>query len=257
MSKRNWTREETILAFSLYCKTQFGKIHSANPNIIELASLIGRKPAAVSMKMCNFGRFDPVLKSRNVSGLKNGSKMDGLVWDEFSENGEELITEAEIIIAKLRGQTIDELIDLSDYQTIPSGLERERIVKTRINQRFFREALLSSYNSSCCITGINLSELLIASHIKPWSISDPATERVNPSNGLLLNAFHDKAFDKGIISINTSYEILVTARLSDIESDTVNYEWLLSYKGKRINLPEKFTPEKQYIEYHNDVIFMK
>lgn len=62
MANKNWTREETILAFLLYCQVPFGKIHSSNPLIRNLAEVINRTPSAVSMKMCNFGRFDPSLK---------------------------------------------------------------------------------------------------------------------------------------------------------------------------------------------------
>ena len=50
MARRNWTREETILAFELYCQTPFGKIHKENPDIIELAKLINRTPSAVGLK---------------------------------------------------------------------------------------------------------------------------------------------------------------------------------------------------------------
>ena len=64
MERRNWTREETIIALALYCKIPFGKIHHMNPQIIEMATHLGRTPAALSMKMGNFGRFDPELAAR-------------------------------------------------------------------------------------------------------------------------------------------------------------------------------------------------
>ena len=117
LNKGNWTREESILAFSLYCKTPFGKINKNNPQIIELAALIGRTPSAVGMKMCNFGRFDPELKKRNVSGLQNGSKMDEVVWNEFFQNGEDLVGEAANIMANYMKRPVSEQVDLTDLGT--------------------------------------------------------------------------------------------------------------------------------------------
>ena len=42
----NWTREQLKLAFYFHCQTPFGKLHSRNPEIVELAELIGRTPDA-------------------------------------------------------------------------------------------------------------------------------------------------------------------------------------------------------------------
>ena len=79
------------------------------------------------------------------------------------------------------------------------GKEKERIIKTRVNQSLFRKVVLATYNNKCCITGLAQPELLIASHIIPWSVNEK--ERLNPSNGICLNALHDKAFDSGLIAI--------------------------------------------------------
>ena len=90
-----------------------------------------------------------------------------------------------------------------------------------------------------------------------WRVSDPKTERIQHSNGLLLNAFHDKAFDKGFISINASFNILISPKIVGNISDTVCYDWFIPFQGKKITLPEKFVPDKQFIEYHNDVVFIR
>ncbi|HPY77915.1 MAG TPA: hypothetical protein PLQ45_08745, partial [Anaerohalosphaeraceae bacterium] len=79
-SRRDWTREESILAFNLYCKIPFGQISSRNPRIIELSKHINRTPSALSMKMGNLARLDPALQSRNVQGLSHGSKLDKEIW---------------------------------------------------------------------------------------------------------------------------------------------------------------------------------
>lgn len=257
-TRRNWTREEAVLAFLLYCKVPFGSIHKRNPEVIKLASTIGRSPSAVSMKMCNFGRFDPKLRDRGISGLEHGSKLDEIIWNEFSNNGDSLVAEAALVTAQYSRSTVSEQIDLSDLPDLPEGKTKERIVQMRLHQKFFREALLSSYyNSKCSITGIDVPELLVASHIKPWKVSNPKTERVNPSNGILLNALHDKAFDRGLITINTSYIIMVSPKLLTYVKNQTCKDWVLAFQGSTITLPEKFVPDKQFLEYHNDVIFVR
>ena len=75
MPTNKWTREELIIAFNLYCKIPFGKIHIHNPDIISLAKILGRTPSAVSWKLANFASLDPFLKKRNISGASHGSKL--------------------------------------------------------------------------------------------------------------------------------------------------------------------------------------
>lgn len=94
-----------------------------------------------------------------------------------------------------------------------------------------------------------------ASHIKPWSVSNIKTERTNPSNGLCLNAMHDKAFDRGLITIDKNYRIVNSRYIKDAVMDEKTREWFAFYNGKEIILPDKFLPGKEFIQYHNDVIF--
>ena len=75
-----WSREETILAFDLYCRTPFGKISQGNPEIIKLAHLLGRTPGSVGLKMHNLAHYDPELQKRNVTAMAHGSKLDGEIF---------------------------------------------------------------------------------------------------------------------------------------------------------------------------------
>lgn len=255
MERRNWTREETILVFGLYCKIPFSKTVKTNPIVIDYATLIGRTPPAVAMKLGNFGSFDPELQKKGISGLINSSKLDKEIWNEFFENNESFIIELEKAEERFFERGSIQSAVQNQESNFPVGLHKERVVKTRTYQRFFRETLLAAYDSKCCVTGIKLPELLVGSHIKPASVSDPKTEKANPKNGLLLNAFHDKAFDRGLITITSSYEIVVSKKVPDVISDDLNVKWLSESAGKKIILPEKFLPDKKFIEYHNDVIF--
>lgn len=254
MARNNWTREETILAFELYCRTPFGKIHSHNTEIIALSKLLKRTTSAVSMKMCNLASYDPELRKRGVNGLANGSKLESLIWEEFQNDWEALAFESKAILANIENEDIAIVANI-DLDNLPPGKDRNSVVKQRIGQNFFRSAVLNAYESRCCITGIAMDTLLVASHIKPWKNSDIKTERTNPTNGLCLNALHDKAFDQGLISINKKFKIMVSNELKYDYIDELTKNWIVSFEGKRIETPHKFLPDSRFIEYHNDAVF--
>ena len=124
------------------------------------------------------------------------------------------------------------------------------VVKARVNQSFFRQIILASYDNKCCITGISVPELLVAGHIIPWSIDKK--NRMNPCNGLCLNALHDIAFDKGLITITIDYRIKISKALKQQSGPELLF---IPYDNKKIALPQRFTPSKEFIEYHNRHIF--
>src|SRR3989338_7210594 len=218
MERKNWTRDELVVAFNLYCKIPFRKINSRNEQIIKLAKAIGRTPSAVAWKLVNFASFDPTLKARGIKGATNAGKLDKVVFDEFYHNWDTLAYESETLLAKFLGQEI-QLDDAQEVEKIilKEGKTKEGIVKIRINQSFFRSAVLASYDNKCCITGIPLTELLIASHIFPWSKDEK--NRLNPENGLCLNSFHDKAFDKGLITIDADYKIKISKSVAVFQKE--------------------------------------
>lgn len=256
MAKNNWTREETIIAFNVYCKIQFKTSSKKNPTIIKYAQIIGRSPSALNMKIGNFGRLDPELKKRGITGLRNGSKLEEVIWDEFHDNWEELAYESQRLIAKYENRTIEEVaeIDLDDFE-FPEGKERETIIKRRVNQSFFRSTILSSYNLKCAITGLPIPELLVASHIVPWA--KDKNNRLNPRNGICLNYIHDKAFDKGYLTITTDYKVKVSPTLKVYNNDNSISDLLLRYDNQKIILPDKFLPAKEFLDYHNSIIFKR
>lgn len=253
--RKNWSREETILAMDLYTRVPFAKIGKSNPDIIELAKLIGRTPDSVALKMSNLAHFDPKLRARNVSGMSHASKLDPQIYEEFASNIGELAFQAQSIIAQIKHSSVEEMIPELEVSDIPVGEYREQQTKARIGQYFFRMSVLVAYGNACCVTGLNNRELLVASHIKPWRVSDAATERTNPSNGLCLNSLHDKAFDKGLITIDKEYRIINSKFIKDASMDDKTREWFDYYDHKEIVLPDKYLPGKDFIEYHNDVIF--
>ena len=259
MSSERWTKEQLKLAFHLYCQLSFGRLHSRNPEIIELATLIGRTPSAVAMKLVNFASLDPAITESGRTGLGNASSLDREVWEEFHADWEGLATECAFLNRQLRSErgqseTIDldtsEREELEDY----TGETRKVVIAQRIKQHFFRRAVLSSYQGRCCMSGLSESQLLVASHIVPWA-KDHAN-RLNPRNGLCLSAIHDRAFDKGLITLSDDLRIL----LSDVlklkqRDDQFIREVFIPLEGRRIELPERFSPTLEFIGRHRAEVF--
>lgn len=252
-----WTREELILAINLYCKLPFGKMHKTNAAIIELAALIGRTPSSVALKLGNFASFDPTLKARGLKGASNASKLDKEIWDEFYNNWDSALLISEEMLAQKQHSTIEKINEIALEYLPKDGKEKERLIKTRVNQSLFRKIVLATYNNRCCITGIAQTELLIASHIVPWSQNESL--RLNPMNGLCLNALHDRAFDTGLIAIRPDdYCIILSDKLKQKKLMSAGLETnFIAYEHKQIILPDKFLPEPEYLEYHYKHIFKK
>lgn len=252
MAVEKWSREQTIVALNLYCKIPFNRVSSKHPDIIRIAKIIGRTPNSVKMKIGNFGSFDPELKKRGIVGLGNSSKLDAIVWNEFNQDWGSLAYESELLLSNFTNEPIETFAQIN-IEDLPLGKEREAIVRTRVNQNFFRSTILSSYNMKCCITGLSITDFLVASHIIPWAKDDK--NRLNPHNGLCLNSIHDQAFDKGFLTITYDYKIKISRFLSDYKKENAISDFFLKYDNQSILLPDKFLPNKEFLEYHHQNIF--
>ena len=251
MASRGWTREELIVAFNLYCKIPFGRIHIRNPAVIELARAIGRTPSAVSWKLANFARLDPALRKRNIAGATHGARAEVEIWNEFSDNWERLAFESERLLAQVGGHSSG-LVEAPEF---PEGTTRAAIVRARVNQGFFRAAILACYGARCCITGLRIPQLLTASHIVPWAVD--VKNRTNPANGLCLNAFHDRAFDCGLLTITPDFKVMVSPVVRKHTRDLATQDFLLRFADASISLPRHFLPDASFLRYHNEKIFLR
>jgi putative restriction endonuclease len=245
-----WTKDQLLLAINLYSKIRFGQMHASNKDVQELAAIIDRSPSAVARKLGNFASFDPKLQARGVKGLENVSKLDRLVWQEYMKNWDELFIESEILLAQKKNTTIEELnpIEYVEPENL-IGREALRQVVVRLDQTAFRKMVLSNFNYTCCITGIDQPELLIASHILKWS--EDAGNRLNPRNGLALNSLHDNAFERGFITVTEDLKIKVSSILlnSGVQSIKDNFA---AFNGKELIGPKKSSPEPAFLRRHND-----
>jgi putative restriction endonuclease len=213
-SSVKWTREHFLIALNLYCKLPFGKLHKGNKLIIEVSQKMGRTPSSLAMKLGNFASLDPVQRARGIRGLSGASPLDRRMWDEFQDDLATLAPASEQMLHDLFTTDDASEVDFLHRDKVrlepagrfitPTGpTESTATVKVRRGQQFFRQSILNVYSVRCCISGINVPRLLVASHIKPWR--DFPGERIDPRNGLCLSSIHDAAFDAGLITLDDEF----------------------------------------------------
>jgi predicted restriction endonuclease len=129
------------------------------------------------------------------------------------------------------------------------------MIRVRRVQGFFRDAVLTSYRTRCAISGIALPELLVASHIIPWGTS--VERRADPCNGLCLNALLDRAFDRGLFTINDDLRVVISSKLRDIATEADLPSSLNEIEGRTINMPYRFAPDLEALRHHRELIFKR
>jgi len=252
---------------NLYGKLLFGQFHHNNPIIMDVAARMGRTPSSLAMKLSNLASLDPVQRARGIKGLSGASKQDREMWSEFHSKLYELAPESEQLLHDLFTTDNDREVDFlerdkvrlepSTKLTAPSGpTETVVSVRARRGQQFFRQTVLNSYGIRCCISGINVPRLLVASHIKPWR--DFPNERLDARNGLCLSSLHDAAFDAGLITLDKKLKVVLSTRLISFLPQPALEQNFLPFEGKRISLPEKLAePDAGFLDYHRDHIFKR
>lgn len=257
------------MAFALYIVLEPRECDDKGPDVQRLAFFLHRTPSAVALKIWNIAAYDTNRKAHGRVGMQHGSKLDAQVWqwhketpDTFMEECLDLLQNAlweanrvnfsPTPLASDRHSSLETASRILSTH-VPEGKERVALTLQRVNQSYFRNSLMQNYLHTCCITGIQIPTLLIASHIKPWKASTP-TEKTAASNGLLLNAFHDQAFDQGLISIDDDYRIMVNH--DKVKHSEANDEWIYKFEGQKITLPSVGQPSHEFIEYHHKHIFL-
>jgi putative restriction endonuclease len=254
MARDNWNREQLIVGLNLYWKIPYNKISgSSNSLIQQIAPIINRTPAALAYKLMNFTSLDAEKQKIGNKGKSAASSSDKEIWNEYFGKWEKLALDSSAILSNLQNKPIEEILYLEPE--FAEGKEKERIVKIRVNQNDFRQRILASYNEKCSITGISITSLLVASHIIPWSKN--TQERLNPRNGICLNNFHDKAFDKGLITITTDFKVKLSDAILQKRKDNNIQKYFIEYENQPIILPDRFSPSIEFLEYHHQNIFNK
>jgi hypothetical protein len=262
-----WTREHFLVALNLYCKLPFGQLHRNNPIIVDVAAKMGRTANSLAMKLCNFASLDPVQRARGVKGLEGATKQDRAMWAEYHANLNLLGPESEQMLHDLFTKDTEREVDLLQRNKVrlepsrqivqPSGpTETSATVRVRRGQQFFRQVVLNVYDVRCCISGINVPRLLIASHIKPWR--DFPDDRLDPRNGLCLSSLHDAAFDGGLITLDEKFSLVLSRRLKSYFPQPTLEQNFIPFEGRPIRLPDKLAePATEFLQYHRERVFQE
>lgn len=246
----NWSRPETLAALHVYFQLPFGQLHRNQPKIKQLAEWIGRTSNSVALKLVNFASLDPQVIASGRRGMGNASTLDRAIWQELQSAWDTIALEAAAEYEKLamtHGLVPDEDL-VEELEEFAEGKTRIASVQVRVNQARFRKSVLASYNSTCCISGLQHEKLVIASHIVPWS--KDSTNRLNPQNGLCLSAIHDRAYDQGLITVLPNYTVRVSERLKTSEQDAYMRTTFAAFDGQPIRLPERFRPAPEFLAHH-------
>jgi len=137
-------------------------------------------------------------------------------------------------------------IENEDYY-VPDA---EAYTKTRPWQAAWSKDLKENYGFRCAVCGLSTVELLVGSHIIP--VNADKNNRKNPRNGICLCVLHDKAFDKGYMTLDLEYCVKVSNKIQD---DSVLVSLLEEYKDKKIHLPSKYPPSIDFLNYHRENIY--
>ena len=133
-------------------------------------------------------------------------------------------------------------------ETVSSTL-RETVVQSRIGQGLFRKKLFEKYEGRCVVTGIKDKRLLLASHIRPWSVSTNE-QRLSSENGLLLSPLYDRLFDVGLITFDDDGRIVCSKELDNRNIDLLNIDRSCKHELK---VTAEFLDN---LRYHQKVIFL-
>lgn len=155
--------------------------------------------------------------------LKRGYPTSNYSADRFEAKGERslaaLLRRAASLARALPSQAA------TDYQqeveaelaALPAGIagtEIERLVRQRVGQNKFRDAMLDYWGSACAVTGVSITEVLRASHAKPWVECESDAERLDVFNGFLLSANLDALFDRFLISFDEQGGLIIAPALA-------------------------------------------
>ncbi len=250
---QRWTRNELLLALHLYWRLPFGQQHSHHPAVIELADVLGRTPSSVAMKLNNFTSLDPVEKSRGIVGLQGASALDREIWAWRRAMGVEAAAEMEALWQiQVEHQGVADVLPVDPSFELPTfagaSTSAQARATVRRGQEFFRRTVLANYQGKCALTGLGHPALLRASHIVGWA--EAPQERVSVRNGIALNAMHDAAFDRHLMTFDDDGRMVIGKRLADGIGQSELVSGFLAYQGRTLTAAFRTAPNPELFARH-------
>jgi len=184
-----------------------------------------------------------ILHYYDIHGEKKGFLTTSTIQQELEEASDQY-TKALMMLSGINEyiQDINRIIDGEgeDFNPPEGPTEIPIESKRRISQRLLRRRVIENYSSKCALCDVKEEDLLICSHIKPWSIDEE--NRLNPRNALCLCVWHDKLFDKGYFSLDKEYNVVV--------SKMIPYYIKQKLEGLVFNIPSEEFPGQDFLQYH-------
>ncbi len=170
---------------------------------------------------------------------------------------EQEVMEADRIVAEETDpKTISKRL-IAHFDISKEGEDKVSQTKRRKGQDYFRRMILANYGGRCALTGIDIPQLLLASHIIPWSDKTHKQDRLNPCNGICLSALYDKAFDQGLITISPDdYSVILSSALRENETKEYFDKHFGCIKGQKLTMPAEYLPNRDFLAYHRDKVFV-
>lgn len=186
---------ETIEAVLRFVSQEVKKMKRNEPNIFDYG-----KPNQRSYPLKNFC-------SSALRSLK-----------QYAQYEQEVVVADGIVAQERNPRTISTKL-IAHFDITKEGEDKISLTKQRKGQDYFRRMILANYGGRCALTGIDIPQLLLASHIIPWADKSHKKDRLNPCNGICLSALYDKAFDQGIITISPDdYSVVLSSALRENET---------------------------------------
>lgn len=174
---------------------------------------------------------------------------DGVIGKTVGEtSGKKVAKKIDKLITETSKNNLEKHLKL----TAKEGKTKLAAVKARVNQDVFRKIVLANYNGRCCMTGLDIPDVLRASHISPWA--EDEKNRLNPENGLCLSATYDAAFDRHLISFDEDYRLVVSKEIKEHYTSAVAKEYFLNRVGQQLYTPVKFFPSKELLAKHRELL---
>ena len=175
---------------------------------------------------------------------------------KYAEYEQEVVVADRIVAQETNPQTISKKL-IAYFDITKEGEDQLSIAKRRKGQDYFRRMILANYGGRCALTGISVPQLLLASHIIPWADKSHKKDRLNPCNGICLSALYDKAFDKGLFTISPDdYTIQLSSALREYGTQEYFDKQFGSISGKQIAMPIDYKPNRDFLAYHRDHVFV-
>lgn len=171
---------------------------------------------------------------------------------------EQEVVAADGIVAQERNPRTISTKLIAHFDITKEGEDKISLTKQRKGQDYFRRMILANYGGRCALTGIDIPQLLLASHIIPWADKSHKKDRLNPSNGICLSALYDKAFDQGLITISPDdYRVVLSSVLRENETKEYFDKHFGCIKGQKLTLPAEYLPNRDFLAYHRDKVFVE